>query len=214
MKRKIFLLPSALIILFAICLITVSRLVGHHAPNIDPANIVAFVSDNENHGEPCVSTPVYYPEPNPYTDIGEGIVNRNCFTLHVSLMKAAETGDVFEIRSAIARGANVNAPNDDYYLARPLMQAVFNDQVDAARLLIDNGANINFERTCCMSSTTALMVAVERSNREMVELLLSRGANANFSSRFEPNASILGTAIERRDIGIITMIVRSLIVPS
>lgn len=179
MKRKILIFLFALIAFFAISLVALSQMGRTYVPLVDSSNIVAFVPDSENGGQPCVSSPVYYPKTNPYADIGEGIVDKNCFTLHATLRLAAETGDLAAIRLVISRGANVNAPDNDYDLARPLMQAVHHDQVEAARMLIDNGANVNFEYICCMSSTTPLMVAVERRNSEMVEMLLSRGADLN-----------------------------------
>jgi ankyrin repeat protein len=54
------------------------------------------------------------------------------------------------------------------------MKASFKGYVDAARLLLEHGANPNLSDH---NRVAALLVATERNNTELVHLLLEKGAN-------------------------------------
>lgn len=87
------------------------------------------------------------------------------------LHKAAETGDVAAMRTLLAKGANVKARR---WHVTPLDNAVYYAQVDAARLLIENGADVNEPGFC---RCTPLHVAAAIGNSAMVQMLLQKGAN-------------------------------------
>lgn len=152
----------------------------------------------------CLPETVYYPEPNGYTEIGEGVFDQKCYGLQTGLKAAIEKDDIESVQALISAGANVNSPNDDYDLIHPLMVAVNNDRLEIARLLLNNGANVNRERICCMSSTTALFEAVERGNAGMVDLLVSRGADVNYRQQYEPYYNVFDIASQGRNWKIIT----------
>jgi ankyrin repeat protein len=89
---------------------------------------------------------------------------------------AAARGDLAMIKLLISAGANVNEPEG---FGTALIQAAWMDQIEAARLLIKNGADVNAKDF--RSGYTALHWAAssERNSSEFVDLLLKNGANAN-----------------------------------
>jgi ankyrin repeat protein len=76
------------------------------------------------------------------------------------------------VRLLLASGADVNL--SDRWSMTALVYAVKQGQIDDAKILIANDANINFD-----SGETPLYFAVVRTHREMVELLLANGADPN-----------------------------------
>lgn len=203
--------PLLILLVFAILLVIVVPIIAlfvgrvpHADANLD--EVVEFLPEAKNNGERCLPSPVYYSEASPYVDLGEGLLDKNCFDLHAVLHRSAQHGDLNAIRESLARGANVNAPVDDYTLLRPLRTAVVANQLDAARLLLDNGADVNDEYMCCMTSDTPLMKAIENNNAEMVELLLSRGADATYATKFEPYSSVAGQSFQKGNVRIATMV--------
>lgn len=76
------------------------------------------------------------------------------------------------VRLLLAKGASVNLCDNGNMTA--LAYAVKQGQLDDARILIANDANVNFE-----SGMTPLYFAVIGHHREMVELLLANGADVN-----------------------------------
>ena len=86
---------------------------------------------------------------------------------------AAKKGDTAAITAALDAGADVNEPDG---FATPLYYAVSRQHVDAARLLIDRGADVNAGLTV---SGPPLKPAVAKSNLELITLLLEHGADPN-----------------------------------
>lgn len=70
-------------------------------------------------------------------------------------------------------------PNEDLYddLFTPLMYAVFQKNLNAAKILLEHGANVNATTT---ANGTALRIAVHMKNIEMAALLIEYGADVNF----------------------------------
>jgi ankyrin repeat protein len=89
---------------------------------------------------------------------------------------AAVRGDLAMIKLLINAGANVNEPEG---FGTALIQAAWMDQIEAARLLIKNGADVNAKDF--RSGYTALHWAAssDRNSSELVDLLLKSGANPN-----------------------------------
>jgi cytochrome c len=86
---------------------------------------------------------------------------------------AAKKGDVAAISTALEVGANINESDG---IATPLYYAVQGAHLDAAKLLMERGADVN--------ATTALGVAplgpaIGKRNIELIQLLLDHGANPN-----------------------------------
>ena len=59
------------------------------------------------------------------------------------LVAAAERGGPDMMRMLIARGATVDARDDDEDRRGPLLSAAFEDNVRAMKILIESGANVN-----------------------------------------------------------------------
>lgn len=104
------------------------------------------------------------------------------YTFHHFLSKnnrmivAAEFGDIEKVKSMIDKGADVNAPYNNFLLGydnRAIDRAIKNGYLDIVRLLIDKGAKIN-ERNCY--HLTALEEAVISNNSKIIKLIIERGA--------------------------------------
>ncbi|MDQ3633533.1 MAG: hypothetical protein M3405_03365 [Acidobacteriota bacterium] len=148
-------------------------------------NQVTLISTKQNNGQKCLSNTIYYSESNAYAEIGEGIVNPYCAKLHRDLKTAIEKNDIVLTKKLLSEGANVNSPNDDHDLLRPVVVAVRERNYEIVKLLLDNGANVNQVYACCMSSNSILIMAAKNDDLATVKLLLSRGANLSFESEFE-----------------------------
>jgi ankyrin repeat protein len=93
----------------------------------------------------------------------------------IALMKAVFNGDADMVQLLLARGANVNA-TDDEEGQTALMDPVDNGDADMVQLLLARGANVNAINN---SGSTALMKAASNGDADMVQLLLARGADVN-----------------------------------
>ena len=138
----------------------------------------------------CAASTVYYSERNGYTDAGEGVVDSSCSKWQLELQKAAEASDLKSARTALANGANPNSPGDDYNLNRALPLAARIGNIEMVRLLLDNGADINFQQCCCMACYAPLTHAVDDGNVELVRLLVGRGANVNYAIAYEDGMTL------------------------
>ncbi|MBO6506558.1 MAG: ankyrin repeat domain-containing protein [Kordiimonadaceae bacterium] len=82
--------------------------------------------------------------------------------------------------SSFGRGWRGEREDDGYSLddaqGAALVNAMLDRRYNHARALIDGGANVNYK---LRGDGTALMVAVARDNRAMMELLLSKGADVD-----------------------------------
>ncbi len=87
------------------------------------------------------------------------------------LMFAARAGSLASARHLIAAGADVNAVNA--FGSSALILAVHSGNPELLGLLLDNGANVNDDR----SGHTALHAAVLRGDIAAVEVLIDRGAD-------------------------------------
>ncbi|WP_258122289.1 ankyrin repeat domain-containing protein [Mesorhizobium onobrychidis] len=86
---------------------------------------------------------------------------------------AAKKGDMAAITAALDAGANVNDPDG---FATPLYYAVSRQHLDAAKLLIDRGADVNAGSKI---GGPPLKVAVAKNKLELITLLLAHGADPN-----------------------------------
>ena len=86
---------------------------------------------------------------------------------------AAKKGDVGAIAAALDAGANVNESDG---LAAALHYAVNRQHLDAAKLLVERGADVN---AVSKLGGTPLMAAVTKNRLEFITLLLAHGADPN-----------------------------------
>lgn len=93
------------------------------------------------------------------------------------LTTAVEKRDIQEIKALLDSGANINEPGGDPAFA-PLTLAIQYKYFDVARLLIERGADVNFN--------TPLQYAAEAGDINMVNLLIEKGADVNFISYGSP----------------------------
>jgi hypothetical protein len=91
-----------------------------------------------------------------------------------SLAKVVERGDLSALRLRLSSGANPNeADNSSIKGWTPLMEAAFTGNIEAARLLLDAGAEIDAKT---QFGKTALDVALGGTKPELAALLQSHGA--------------------------------------
>ena len=112
-------------------------------------------------------------------------------TASPTLHKAARTGDIDKAKSLIAKGADVNAKDEN--TRTPLFYAAKYGHKDLAELLIANGADINMHGGTPFK--TPLYIATYYGYKEVVEVLLSHGAEVNVLNDRKEIA--LHTAIRR-----------------
>jgi Ankyrin repeats (3 copies) len=106
-----------------------------------------------------------------------------CYPLQGELYSAASGGDLERVRAALRAGANVDGHLDDNTTALPA--AVANGHTEVARLLLDNGAQVNQGDGI---HWPPLYRAVYRHDAETVNLLLARGAKFTWGCDFEARA--------------------------
>ena len=86
---------------------------------------------------------------------------------------ASVNGDAAIIEALIKGGAD---PNEKHPLGRtPLMEASRTGNVDAMKVLLDHGADVNAKET--LRGTTPLMWAADEGHAPAIKLLIERGAD-------------------------------------
>ncbi|MFI5160988.1 MAG: ankyrin repeat domain-containing protein [Sphingobacteriales bacterium] len=81
----------------------------------------------------------------------------------------------FEVaRYLVLKGADVNLPSDNGFRVFPIHSAAAGNYNDIARMLIDNGANVNVKQ---QAGATPLHSAAQNGNLELLIMLLENGAD-------------------------------------
>ncbi len=112
--------------------------------------------------------------PRVYSDVGnDEDYNPFCYQVQRQLVKATHEGNLEEMRAALRDGANADG-SVYYFYYPPLFTAADAGQSDAARLLLNNGSNVNQGDGI---KGTPLTVAAANGHKEVVKLLIERGAD-------------------------------------
>ena len=100
----------------------------------------------------------------------------------ISICDAVQRGNIEAIKQHLASGTNVNLKNDGG--STPLIEASRKGHKEIAKLLIENGADVNckLEYTTDIESIegwTSLHVAAAKGHKVIAELLIIKGADVN-----------------------------------
>jgi ankyrin repeat protein len=95
------------------------------------------------------------------------------------LSKAARDGNMNKINDLISSGGNINE-RDPIWGWSSLQYAVYYNQTEAVRLLIEKGANLNIADE---NGRTPLLLAVEYNYKDIIHILLDKGADMNIRDK-------------------------------
>lgn len=97
--------------------------------------------------------------------------------INSKLLKQSEKGNIEQILQLLDMGADVNAKDKEGW--SPLLNALGMNHFQAAEILIDAGADVNYKLPTSPFDKTPLMKAASVGSLSMVEILLSKGAAVN-----------------------------------
>lgn len=116
---------------------------------------------------------------------------------NAKLLKAAECGDIVEVKRCIENGANVECENLLGFTA--LLWASERGYTEVVEYLITNH-NANIEARIKIYKETPLMRAALIGNFDVVKCLLQHKADINAKSRYNETALMLASSIGHKDI--------------
>ena len=122
-----------------------------------------------------------------------------------TLIFASQDGNINLVRMLLAKGADVNAQNQEG--ATALMFAIIKGDTKIVKLLLDRDADVNAQGE---DGFTALMFASENGHAEVVELLLAKGADVNAQN--QEGATALMFASENGHAEVVELLTPSIIV--
>lgn len=105
-----------------------------------------------------------------------------------ALLKAVKGGNLQEVKELVARGADVNAKEDDSHVTPVLSQAILSDYTEIADFLIEQGANVNEENDL---GYTPLIYAVPHNDIFIAEKLIGKGADVVADGNIEGNTPLM-----------------------
>ena len=113
-----------------------------------------------------------------------------------ALFEAARAGDIPRIEAALAQGAGINATSR--YNVTPLIFAASNGRLEAVKLLVARGANVNAQDSFYRSSAAAM--ALGNGHVDVAVFLLQNGweSGADYVALFgvqSDNAALVKTAL-------------------
>lgn len=116
----------------------------------------------------------------------------------IDIHTAVLTGNQDALKQHIAAGSNINE-KDPFGGSSPLISAALFGKTEEARILLDAGADINFQNN---DGATALHVAAFFCRPEIVQLLLDKGADKNIRNKFgaTPYESVAGPFRESKNV--------------
>ncbi|MEW6040593.1 MAG: ankyrin repeat domain-containing protein, partial [Elusimicrobiota bacterium] len=98
-----------------------------------------------------------------------------------TLMRAVWENSVETAKSLINKSVDVNIKGK--YDLTPLMWAAISNSSGVAKVLIENGADINTSRCAINNGETALFFAIEYNSTETIKILLKMGADINITDK-------------------------------
>ena len=109
---------------------------------------------------------------------------------------AVITGNLEALKQHIQAGSNINE-KDPFGGSSPLISASVFNKPDAAKILIDAGADINFQNN---DGSTALHTSAFFCRPEIVKMLLDKGADKTIKNKFgaTPYESVAGSFAEAK----------------
>lgn len=114
----------------------------------------------------------------------------------IDIHTAVVTGNKDALQQHIKAGTNINE-KDPYGGSSPLISAAVFGKTDEAKILIDAGADLNFQNN---DGSTALHSAAFFCRPEIVKMLLAKGADKNITNKFgaTPYVSVAGSFEETK----------------
>jgi uncharacterized protein len=108
----------------------------------------------------------------------------------IDIHTAVVTGNKEALQQHIKAGTNLNE-RDPFGGSSPLISAAVFGKTEEAKILIDAGADLNFQNN---DGSTALHSAAFFCRPEIVQMLLDKGANKNITNKFgaTPYMSVAG----------------------
>ena len=113
------------------------------------------------------------------------------------LMAAARAGGTAAVEALVAAGADIDAA-ETLRGQKALMWALSEGHLDAARVLLDHGADVHSRSK---SGYTPLLFAVRQNDLDAVRLLLARGANVNDRAEDGSTPLVVATTVGYLDMG-------------
>ncbi len=102
----------------------------------------------------------------------------------MDIQTAVLSGDIEALKQHIAAGSNLNE-KDPFGGSSPLISAAVFGRPEAAKLLIDAGADINFQNN---EGSTALISAAFFCRTDIVQMLLDKGADKTMKNKYGATA--------------------------
>ena len=117
---------------------------------------------------------------------------------------AVKDGDLEAVQAFLDKGVSANARS--FQGGSPLMYSVTRNRLEIAKLLIDNGADINFR----YNGKTLLHLAAEKENtsKEIVQLLIDNDADLNPRDIYY-NTTPLHNAVSSGNINVVKLLVKN-----
>jgi uncharacterized protein len=102
----------------------------------------------------------------------------------MDILTAVVSNDINVLKQHIAAGTNINE-KDPFGGSSPLISAAVFGKPDAARILLDAGADVNFQNN---DGSTALHTAAFFCRPEIVQMLLEKGADKSIKNKYNATA--------------------------
>lgn len=115
----------------------------------------------------------------------------------IDIHTAVVTGNLKALQQHIAAGTNINE-RDPFGGSSPLISAAVFDKPEMAKVLLDAGADINFQNN---DGSTALHTAAFFCRPEIVKMLVDKGADKTIKNKYgaTPYGNVAGPYAEVKD---------------
>ena len=121
----------------------------------------------------------------------------NTYAATRDLWSVAETDDIDQVESILARGADING--SDAHGMTAIMRAAAHGQIRMVRVLLKHGADPNKPRN---DKYTPLMLAAFFGHQEIVRILVEHGADTDATTRFGTSAQMWASARTFKDVAL------------